>query len=178
MKVILKKNYPQLGFVGDTVTVKAGYARNFLFPRGYAVEATSSSAKQTRHVLSGILARRTKLKDEAEQMAKRVSSINLEFMLKMSEGGKSFGSVTTRDIETSLKEKGYVIDRKQIRMGEAIKGPGKYTAEVKLHAEVTTAISITIKSENLPEKDDKKQKKTSKGRKTKSQESEAIAEEA
>jgi len=159
MKVILKQNYPQLGFVGDTVSVKPGYARNFLFPRGFAVEASSTSAKQTKHVLSGILARRVKLKEEAEQMAKRVSSTNLEFTLKISEGGKSFGSVTTRDIEASLKEKGYVIDRKQVRVIETIKGAGKYNAEIKLHADVTAQISITIKAEGLPETTDTKQDK-------------------
>ena len=152
MKVIIKSNYPKLGYVGDTVEVKRGYARNYLIPRGIATEVTSSSGREFKHILSGVMARRTKLKGEAETMAKRMASITLEFVLKVSEGGKGFGAVTSRDIETALTEKGYQIDRRQIRLGEPIKAAGKSTVDVKLHAEVVATIPVVVTAEGIAEK--------------------------
>lgn len=148
MKVLLKENYPKLGYVGDTIEVRPGYARNYLLPRGIAVEAGSRSAKQFAHVLSGILVRRTKLKVEAEAMASRMQSITLEFVLKVSEGGKSFGAITSRDIEAALKEKGYAVERRQIRLQEPLKHAGKFSVEVKLHAEVSALVPVVIEAEN------------------------------
>lgn len=162
MKVILKTNYPKLGYVGDTVEVKRGYARNYLLPRGIATEVSSASGKEFQHILSGVMARRTKLKGEAETMAKRMSSTALEFVLKVSEGGKGFGAITSRDIEQSLNDKGYQIDRKQIRFFESIKSAGKYSVDVKLHAEVISTVPIVVTAEGLAEK--KEGKKPSKPR--------------
>ena len=152
MKVILKSNYPKLGYVGDTVEVKRGYARNYLLPRGIATEVSSTSGKEFQHILSGVMARRTKLKGEAETMAKRMSSTALEFVLKISEGGKGFGAITSRDIELSLTEKGYQIDRKQIRLIEPIKSAGKSSVDVKLHAEVMATIPVIVTAEGIVEK--------------------------
>lgn len=162
MKVILKSNYPKLGYVGDTVEVKRGYARNYLLPRGIATEVSSTSGKEFQHILSGVMARRTKLKGEAETMAKRMSSTALEFVLKISEGGKGFGAITSRDIEQSLTEKGYQIDRKQIRLLEPIKSAGKSSVDVKLHAEVMATIPVIVTAEGVAEK--KEGRKSSKPR--------------
>jgi large subunit ribosomal protein L9 len=162
MKVILKENYPKLGYVGDTVEVKRGYARNYLIPRGFAVEAGSRSAKQFAHVLSGILVRKTKLKNEAEVMASRMGSITLEFTLKFSEGGKSFGAITARDIEAALKDKGYLVDRRQIRLSEPLKSPGSFLVEVKLHSEVSAQVPVAIEAEKENKKEIKEDKEAPK----------------
>lgn len=176
MKVLLKENYPKLGYVGDTIEVRPGYARNYLLPRGIAVEAGSRSAKQFAHVLSGVLVRRTKLKVEAETMASRMQSISLEFTLKVSDGGKSFGAITSRDIEAALKEKGYAVERRQIRLAEPLKNSGKFSVEVKLHAEVSAFVPVVIEAEKRAEKKDSGQKDAPKKRANKKKEQEEVTE--
>lgn len=144
MEVILREDYISLGYIGDTVKVRRGFARNFLIPRGIAVEASTGNERQLKHKLSAILSKRMKKKAEAEEFAKVLGQVTVEFTLKVGAKGKSFGSVTTRDIETSLKALGYQVDRRQIRINETIKGPGVYTVDVKLHSEVTVPVSVKV----------------------------------
>jgi large subunit ribosomal protein L9 len=144
MEVILREDCLPLGYVGDTVRVKRGYARNYLLPRGLAVEASSTNSRALKHQLAGILSKRMKKKAEAEQFGAVLSQIIVEFTLKMGAQGKSFGSVTTRDIETSLKSLGYEVDRRQIKLVDAIKGAGLHKAEVKLHSEVVVPLQIKV----------------------------------
>jgi len=168
MEVILREDYISLGYIGDTVRVRRGFARNFLIPRGIAVEATSGNERQLKHKLSAIVAKRIKKKAEAEAYGKVLSQVTVEFTLKVGAKGKSFGSVTSRDVEASLKALGYNVDRRQIRINETIKGPGVYTAEVKLHSEVTVPVQVkviaaqppvTAAAEGKPEKGKKKSRK-------------------
>lgn len=147
MEVILNQDFPALGYVGDRVSVKPGYARNFLLPRGIAVEALSRNAKLLKHRMAGITAKRLKLKAEAETVAGRFAGIVLEFTLKMSGQGRSFGSITLKDIQDSLKDKGLVVDRKQIRLLDSLKRAGSYEAFVKLHSEVQLPITLRILAE-------------------------------
>lgn len=144
MEVILREDCLPLGYVGDTVRVKRGYARNYLLPRGLAVEASSTNSRALKHQLSGIMAKRVKKRAEAEQFGAVLSQIIVEFTLKMGAQGKSFGSVTTRDIEASLKSLGYEVDRRQIKLVDVIKGAGLHKAEVKLHSEVTVPLQIKV----------------------------------
>ena len=144
MEVILREDYISLGYIGDTVRVRRGFARNFLIPRGIAVEASSRNDRELKHKLSGIIAKRIKKKAEAEAFAKVLGQVTVEFTLKVGARGKSFGSVTSRDIEASLKALGYEVDRRQIRINETIKGPGVYTVEVKLHSEVVVPVSVKV----------------------------------
>jgi large subunit ribosomal protein L9 len=144
MEVILKEDYISLGYIGDTVRVRRGFARNFLIPRGIAVEASSGNERQLKHKLSGIISKRIKKKAEAEAFAKVLGQVTVEFTLKVGAKGKSFGSVTTRDIEASLKALGYAVDRRQIRISETIKVPGVYTVEVKLHSEVVVPVNVKV----------------------------------
>lgn len=144
MEVILKEDYISLGYIGDTVRVRRGFARNFLIPRGIAVEASSGNERELKHKLSGIIAKRIKKKAEAEAFAKVLGQVTVEFTLKMGVKGKSFGSVTSRDIESSLKALGYEVDRRQIRISETIKGPGVYTVDVKLHSEVIVPVNVKV----------------------------------
>jgi large subunit ribosomal protein L9 len=144
MEVILKEDYISLGYIGDTVRVRRGFARNFLIPRGIAVEASSGNERQLKHKLSGIISKRIKKKAEAEAFAKVLGQVTVEFTLKVGSKGKSFGAVTSRDVESSLKTLGYQVDRRQIRLSETIKGPGVYTVEVKLHSEVTVPVNVKV----------------------------------
>lgn len=147
MEVILQQNFPALGYVGDTVKVKPGYARNYLIPRGLAVEASSESQRYLKHVLSTISAKRLKLRSEAQSISERLEKVSLEFSIKLGAGGKSFGSISVRDIEAQLKEKGFELDRRQIRLLEPIRKAGEYKVQVKLHSEVHASVPVLVKGE-------------------------------
>lgn len=147
MEIILQKNYPSLGYVGDRVKVAAGFARNFLLPRGLAIEASGRNERQVAHILAGVNKHKEKMRAEASELSNRVSRAKLEFTLKTGDAGKIFGSVTTKDIEAALKAQGFEIVRKQIRLMEAIKKPGEYTVSIKLHAEVSAEVKAIVKSD-------------------------------
>lgn len=144
MEVILREDYLPLGYVGDTVRVKRGFARNFLIPRGVAIEASSPNERALKHKLTAIVAKRVKKKVEAEQFGNILQQIIVEFTLKVGSGGKSFGAVTARDVEAALKNLGYAVDRRQIRLLDVIKTPGMHKAEVKLHSEVAIPLQIKV----------------------------------
>ena len=144
MEVILQQDYPSLGFVGDRVNVRGGYARNFLIPREIALQISSGSARGLKHKLAQLDAVKAKKKKEAEELKEKISTAKLEFKLKVGEGGKVFGSIGSKDIEQSLRFQGFAIERRQIRLLEAIKNPGSYKAEIKLHSEVVAVVTVEI----------------------------------
>jgi large subunit ribosomal protein L9 len=152
MEVILQSDFPTLGYVGDRVNVANGYARNFLIPRGIAVEASSRNERQIKHLLSSINVKKARLRGEAEELAKRLEAVTLEFKLKVGEGGKTFGSITTKDLEAALKAKGFDILRKQIRQTEPFKKAGEYKVQIKLHSEVAATVGVKLALEGLVEK--------------------------
>jgi phage FluMu protein gp41 len=128
------------------------------------------------------MAKRIKKKAEAEAFGKVLEQVTVEFTLKVGAKGKSFGSVTTRDIETSLKALGYEIDRRQIRLAETIKGPGVYKVEVKLHSEVTVDVQVKVIAAQAPvsaagaQEKGKKKSKSKKGEESDSVEGEETLE--
>ena len=144
MEVILREDFLSLGYIGDTVRVKRGYARNFLIPRGIAVESSTSNDRVLKHKLASIVAKRIKKKAEADSFGKILEQVIVEFTLKVGAKGKSFGSITTKDIEASLKALGYEVDRRQIRIVDAIRAPGMHKVEVKLHSEVVIPLQIKV----------------------------------
>ncbi|MCB0311487.1 MAG: 50S ribosomal protein L9 [Bdellovibrionales bacterium] len=152
MEIILTQDYPSLGYVGDRVAVARGYARNYLIPRGMAVEVGSLSAKKLQHRLAGINAHKARLKKEAEAKAAELRQAKLEFVLKIGEHGKSFGSVTARDLELKLIEQGFSLDRKQIRLHDSIKSGGTFEVEIKLHSEVTVELPVHVTVERIQPK--------------------------
>ncbi|MBX7144750.1 MAG: 50S ribosomal protein L9 [Oligoflexia bacterium] len=169
MEVILQENYPSLGYVGDRVSVKGGFARNFLIPRGIAVEASMRNERLLKHRLQHIIAKRIRMRSEAEAFAKQLGETRLEFTLKMSDGGKSFGAITSRDVEAGLKAKGIEVDRRQIRLTETLRKAGDYQVAVKLHAEVSAMVPVKLIAEiNEPKaaKDGGKELKKGKGRRS------------
>lgn len=144
MEVILKEDLLSRGYVGDRIKVKGGYARNFLLPRGIAVEASSRNQKILKHQLAAIVAKRARRKSEAEEFAKTLSQVIVEFTLKIGQGGKSFGSVSAKEIEAKLNELGYKVDKRQIKIPEPIKGAGTHAVEIKLHSEVVVPVSVKV----------------------------------
>lgn len=145
MQVILRENYPGLGFIGDTVAVKRGFARNFLIPRGVALEAgNKKNKKELEHHLNAINSKKRKMQGEAEVVAQKIADLKLKFTLKMGRKGKAFGSISASDIEKAINEKGIELDRRQVKLLEPIKAPGEYVIDAKLHPEVTARISIDV----------------------------------
>lgn len=152
VRVILQEDYPSLGYIGDIVNVKPGYARNFLLPRGIAVEASSKNGRLLQHRMTGIQAKRSKLKAQALEYGESLKATPLEFMMKTGESGKAYGAITAKDIEAQFKSKGITLNRKQIRLGEPIKTPGNYKVDIKIHAEVIIAVPLTVSAEAQPQK--------------------------
>lgn len=151
MEVLLIQDFPQLGFVGEQMNVKNGYARNYLIPRGIAIEASSCNAKEMQHRLAMVNARRAKKKAEATELLGKLQQVSLEFKLKFAEEGKSFGSVSVKDIYNALIEKGFEVDRKQLVLSEPIKSVGDYEVAIKLHSEVTAKVPVKVIAEKVAE---------------------------
>ena len=148
MQIILKEDIPTLGHKDDIVNVKDGYARNYLIPKGLAVNATPSVKKMHEEILRQRAHKEEKLREEAKEAAKKLEGVSLTIGAKTSTKGKIFGSVNTIQIAEALKEKGFDIDRKNISIKEElIKEVGSYTAKVKLHKEVYVEIPFEIVAE-------------------------------
>ena len=182
MEIILREDVPGLGFVGEKVKVRRGYARNWLIPKGVALEVTSRNQNVVAHQMGAIQAKRLRLKTEAESVANNLGKVALEFSLKSGEKGKTFGTITTKEITEALVAKGFPIDRRRVRLETAIRGIGTYTVLVRLHAEVTVPVSLSIKEEvvaaPVEETSDDSAKKPRRGRKKKSADSEESPPEA
>jgi large subunit ribosomal protein L9 len=148
MDIILKQDVNKLGQKDDIVTVKDGYGRNFLIPRGFAVAATPSAKKMHTENLRQRAHKEEKIKIAAQEIAEKLAGIKLVVGAKISTSGKIFGSVNTIQIAESLKEKGFDIDRRSITLPEdQIKEIGNYKAVVKLHREVKVEIDFEIVGE-------------------------------
>jgi large subunit ribosomal protein L9 len=148
MEVILKQDLAALGSKDDIVVVKNGYARNYLIPRGIAVNATETAKKIHAENIKQRAHKAIKVKEEAQEYAKKMEGLKLTIGAKTSSKGKIFGSVNTIQIAEALNEKGFNIDRKNIIIKEdLIKEVGSYTAKVKLHKEVSVEIAFEIISE-------------------------------
>ena len=144
MKVILKQNVDSLGKAGDTVKVADGYARNYLIPKGLAVEASNKSLQALENEKKQIMKKIETERKKAEAMIERLAGVTLSLTRRVGEQDKLFGSVTTNDIEKSLNELGIEIDRKMIILEEPIKTPGEFLAKIRLQPGVTTEIKITV----------------------------------
>ena len=148
MEIILKQDIQNLGFKDDIVTVKDGYARNFLIPQGIAINATADAKKVHEEILRQRAHKEEKIKNEAQAIADKLKDVTLSIGAKASSKGKIFGSINTIQIAESLKEKGFDIDRKAISIKEdLIKEVGNYTANVRLHKEVQIEVPFEIVAE-------------------------------
>ena len=144
MQLILLDDVDGLGHTGDQVKVKPGYARNYLLPRGLAVEASARNASQLQHRQQMVASRVAKKKLEAEGLAGQLKNAKVEIGMLVGEGDRLFGSVTNRDIEDALRELGIEVSRKKIVVSEPIKELGEHTVSVKIHPEVAAELKVTV----------------------------------
>ncbi|MFP4069119.1 MAG: 50S ribosomal protein L9 [Verrucomicrobiota bacterium] len=147
-QILLLQPIKGLGAEGDTVTVRAGYARNFLLPRKLALPITQANKKHVDSLLKAREAREQKEFEQARELAERIGKISIAIAVKTGEGGKMFGAVTAADVLERLKEEGIELDKKQLGIGQPIKELGSHTAEVKLHPDVEAELKFDIVSEN------------------------------
>lgn len=147
MNIILKEDISSLGKLGDIVKVADGYARNYLLPKGLAVESTAKNLKIWENEKTGIEKKILKLKEDAQKFCAELEAVTCSFSRKTGEDDKLFGSVTSIDIEAYLKEKGFAVDRRKILLAEPIKIIGEHTVSIKLHKDVTANIKVVVAKE-------------------------------
>jgi len=148
MNVILKQDMPKLGHKDDIVVVKDGYARNYLIPKGFAINATAQNKKVHEEILRQRAHKEAQLKEAALQQAEELKKVSLTIGAKTSTKGKIFGSVNTIQIAEALTAQGFDLERKNISIkDDLIKEIGSYFATVKLHKEVLVDVPFEIVSE-------------------------------
>ena len=148
MEVILKQDIEKLGHSGDIVTVRPGYARNFLIPQGMAVTATPSAKKMREETMRQRAHKEAKILEEAQALASKLAGVKLSIGAKAGESGKIFGSVNAIQIAEALTAAGFNIERKNIRIQEdAIKQLGAYEAEIVIHRQVKQMVAFEVVGE-------------------------------
>lgn len=145
MKVILKADVKSVGKKGDIINASDGYARNFLFPKGLAVEATEGNLKSLKAIKVSEQKKKEEELKKAREFAKKIEGLAVSIKVKTGENGKLFGSITSKDIADELKKQFNIeIDKKKIIMEEAIKSAGTYNVEVKVYPDVAASLKINI----------------------------------
>jgi large subunit ribosomal protein L9 len=148
VQVILRDDVPNLGKIGDVVRVKPGYARNFLLPRGLAVEANPKNLRMLEHHKRVITAKADREHKSAEASAKRLEGLQLTVRARAGEEGRLFGSVTNMDVERLLAEKGFQVDRRRIALDEPIKQLGTFPITVQVGRTVRVTVQLTVEPES------------------------------
>lgn len=144
MEVILRQAVDNLGHTGDIVQVSAGFARNFLLPRGLAYEATQGNKKRLEQERSRLEAAENERRGKAQELATKLEQVSLTFSARVGEEGKLFGSVTSADIATELEKQGLHVERRMIDLHEPIKSLGVYRVPVRLHADVKPEVRVWV----------------------------------
>lgn len=144
MKVILQKDVKNLGKVGDLVSVTSGFARNYLFPRRMATEATEKRVKEFAHLKAVAEVKKKKAVAERQELVKKIQGIQVLFRASAGETDKLFGSVTNQDISDELEKQGFSIDRRDIYLEEAIKVLGQHKALVKMGEGIEAELMVTV----------------------------------
>ena len=145
VRVVLREDVAHLGTAGDLVRVRAGYARNFLLPRGAAVFASAGSIRQVEEQKRVAVVRAAKAKASAQALATQLGSVVVEIGRQAGEGDRLYGSVTSKDVVAGLKEKGYDLDKKVLVMPDAIKDLGEHTVAAKLGNGVEAQLKVVVK---------------------------------
>ena len=144
MQVILKEDSEKLGKMGEIVDVKRGYARNYLLPQDFALEATPKNMKQLEHSKRIVAAKIKKVQTESATMAEKMNAVTITLTHSAGEEDKLFGAVTTMEIADALKEQGIEIDKRKLVLDEPIKRLGEYKVGVKLPGGVAASITVTV----------------------------------
>ncbi|MDX9923443.1 MAG: 50S ribosomal protein L9 [Ignavibacteriaceae bacterium] len=144
MKVILRKNYEQLGKVGEVVEVKNGFARNFLLPRQIAYQATKGNILALQEEKKLFEKKEAKELEAAKALATELEKVSISIAVKVGEEDKIFGSVTNQMIADAISEKGFEIDKRKIEITEQIKALGIYSVQIKLHSNVNAVVKTWV----------------------------------
>lgn len=148
MQIILQEDIEKLGHCGDIVTVKPGYARNFLLPRKMAVEASTGNMKALERIRKSLAKKTATELEAAQKQAALVNGVALHFTRKTGENDQLFGSVTSGDIADALAAQGFKIDKRQIHLKESIKALGEYPVTVKIFRDVTAEVKVHVEKES------------------------------
>ena len=144
MDVVLRERIEKLGNRGEVVSVKPGYARNYLLPTRKAVLATPHNVRQVEQEKAAAVRREAIEKDESRMLAQQLGEVSLQFTRKVGDQEVLYGSVTSMEIAESLKEKGFEIDRRKIDLEEPLKSLGGHNVPIKLHPEVTAVVNVEV----------------------------------
>lgn len=145
MKVILLEDVKALGKKGEIVNVNDGYARNFILPKKLGLEATSKNLNDLKLKKANEARLAQEQLEEAQALGKKIEAGKVELAIKVGEGGRAFGSVSSKEIASAVKEQmGYDIDKKKIQLKDAIKALGTHTVPVKLHPKVTAELKVIV----------------------------------
>lgn len=145
MKVILLDDVKKLGKKGDIVNVSDGYARNFLFVKKLGVEATSKALNDLKAQKASEEKKEQEIHDEALKLSEKINGATISIPIKTGDGGKIFGSISTKEIAKEMLEQlGLEIDKKKMQLNEPIKALGTYTVAIKIHPKVTSEINVKV----------------------------------
>lgn len=147
MKIILKQDMNNLGHKDDVIVVKDGYALNYLIPKGIAIAATKSALKMHEENQRQRAHKIEKLRNEAQELANKISETKVRIAAKASSAGKIFGSVNNIMLAEALESKGITVDRKNINVGDSAKEIGTYKANVKLYKDITAELEYEVYAE-------------------------------
>jgi large subunit ribosomal protein L9 len=148
MQIILQEDIDKLGHRGDVVTVKPGYARNYLLPRKLAVEATAGNLKAIERIRASLAKKTATELEVAQKQAELLNAVALKFTRKTGENDQMFGSVTAADIAEGLAAQGFKIDKRQVQLAESIRIIGESQVTIKVFREVTAQIKVTVEKES------------------------------
>jgi large subunit ribosomal protein L9 len=148
MEVILKEDVANLGKIGEIVRVRDGFARNYLLPRGLVLEANKKNMKTLEHHKKIVNDQKQKIIRQAQTVGEELNGVALVIPMKVGEEGKLFGSVTNIHIEKALKAKGLNVDRRKIQLAEPIKVAGDYDVPVRLSADITVPLKVSVVSDS------------------------------
>ena len=147
MQIILQEDIDKLGHRGDVVTVKSGYARNFLLPRKLALEATSGNMKALERIRTSLAKKTATELAAAQKQAELLNGVSLSFARKTGENDQMFGSVTSADISEALAAQNFKVDKRQVQLAEPIKIIGDYPVTIKVFRDVTAQITVHVAKE-------------------------------
>jgi large subunit ribosomal protein L9 len=147
MQIILQEDVEKLGHRGDVVTVKPGYARNFLLPHKLAVAATAGNLKAIERIRTSLAKKTATEMEAAQKQAALLNGVSLKFTRKTGENDQMFGSVTSGDVTEALASQGFKLDKRQVHLAEAIRTIGEFPVTVKVFRDVTAEVKVHVEKE-------------------------------
>jgi large subunit ribosomal protein L9 len=147
MEVILTENIVALGEIGQVVNVAPGYARNFLLPKGLALEATGKNVRELEHKKRVLAQKREKVRQEMLSLAEKLNRVQIVLSRKVSEEDKLYGSVSASDIVAALADQGYDVQRKDVNLDQPVKQLGEFTVPLRVGAQITANIKLVVQKE-------------------------------